>query len=252
LRALIIIPTYNERNNIVRLIPLVLQQDPRLEVLIVDDNSPDGTGAIADELTASTSRVHVLHRPQKQGVGAAYIAGFRYALASGADLIIQMDADFSHSPDVLSRFLHEMESDSADVVLGSRYVAGGGVQNWGLLRQVISQGGSRYARAILGIAPRDLTGGFKCFRRRVLETINLDAVQANGYVVQIEMTYRALLLGFRVKEIPILFANRTEGQSKMSSSIFLEAFLAVWRLRRRRVQLRTESTIAHAPLVHGG
>ena len=248
MRALVIIPTYNERNNIVRLIPLVLQQDPRLEVLIIDDNSPDGTGAIADELAASTSRVHVLHRSRKQGVGSAYIAGFRYALASGSDLIIQMDADFSHSPEVLSRFLHEMENDSADVVLGSRYIAGGGVQNWGLLRRVISRGGSRYARAILGISPRDLTGGFKCFRRRVLETINLDAVQSSGYVVQIEMTYRALILGFRVKEIPILFANRTEGQSKMSGSIFLEAVIAVWRLRLRRVQLRTESTIAHASL----
>jgi len=247
LRALIVIPTYNERNNIIRLVPEVLRQDPRLEILIVDDNSPDGTGDVADELAASTPRVQVLHRARKQGLGPAYIAGFRYALAQGADLIFEMDADFSHSPTVLPQFLHEMDIDSADLILGSRYVAGGGVQNWELLRRIISQGGSLYARTILGVAIRDLTGGFKCFRRQVLETIDLDAVAANGYVFQIEMTYRALLLGFRVKEIPILFANRTEGQSKMSGSIFLEAALAVWKLRLRRAQLRTETTITPKP-----
>lgn len=248
MRAIVIIPTYNERNNIIRLVPEVLRQDPRLEVLIVDDNSPDGTGAVADELAASSPRVHVLHRPCKQGLGPAYIAGFRYALEQGADLIFEMDADFSHSPDALPRFLIEMENDTADLVLGSRYIAGGGVKNWELPRRIISQGGSLYARTILGVSIRDLTGGFKCFRRRVLETIDLNAVAANGYVFQIEMTYRALLLGFRVKEIPILFVNRTEGQSKMSGTIFLEAAIAVWRLRFRRNRLRAETTHAHEPL----
>jgi dolichol-phosphate mannosyltransferase len=247
LRAIVIIPTYNERNNIRRLAPLVLQQDPRLEVLIVDDNSPDGTGAVADELAAVLPRVHVLHRPRKQGLGPAYIAGFRYALAQGADLIFEMDADFSHSPDALPRFLYEMDHNSADLVLGSRYVAGGGVKDWELTRRIISQGGSLYARTILGVSIRDLTGGFKCFRREVLETIDLDAVAANGYVFQIEMTYRTLLLGFRVKEIPILFANRTEGQSKMSGAIFMEAATAVWQLRLRRARLRAESTRVHEP-----
>ena len=227
--ALVIIPTYNERENLPDLVRAILAQGD-FSVLIVDDNSPDGTGQIADELkSASAGRVDVLHRPGKLGLGTAYLAGFKYALAQGYDYIFEMDADFSHNPAVLPRFLAAIEQ--ADLVLGSRYVAGGGTVNWSLLRRIISRGGSLYARLILGLPFQDLTGGFKCFRRTVLATLDLDAVRSNGYGFQIELTYRAAQHGFRVREIPITFVDRQVGRSKMSRRIVVEAMLMVWRLR---------------------
>lgn len=229
MRSLVIIPTYNERDNIREIVPLVLAQGERFELLIVDDNSPDGTGAIADELARGHPRVHVLHRPTKAGLGPAYVAGFRWALARDYDLIFEMDADLSHDPADLPRFVAAIAT--CDVVLGSRYVPGGGVSNWPLPRRLISQGGSLYARLWLGVPIRDLTGGFKCFRRQVLETLDLDTIGSGGYGFQIEMTYRAIQAGFRVREIPIVFTDRTVGRSKMSRRIFVEAMLMVPRLR---------------------
>lgn len=225
----VVIPTYNERINIADLVAQVLQQDKGFHVLIVDDNSPDGTGEVADQLAAENERVHVIHRPGKMGLGTAYVTGFRWALASPAKFIFEMDADFSHDPHMLPAFVRAIQD--CDVVLGSRYVPGGGVRNWPLYRQLISRGGSWYARTILGVKIHDLTGGFKCFRRQVLETIDLDSIKTSGYAFQIEMTYRAILHGFRVKEIPIVFVDRLHGQSKMSRRIFLEAVWAVWKLR---------------------
>lgn len=222
-------PTYNERDNVRGIAPLVLAQGEEFDLLIVDDNSPDATGEVADELARDDARIHVLHRPAKAGLGPAYIAGFRWALERDYDVIFEMDADFSHNPADLPRFLPAIAD--CDVVLGSRYVAGGGVSNWPLLRQAISRGGGLYARTILGLPVRDLTGGFKCFRRQVLETLDLDRIGAGGYGFQIELTYRAIRAGFRVREIPIVFSDRRRGQSKMSSRIFLEAMLMVWRLR---------------------
>jgi dolichol-phosphate mannosyltransferase len=229
MRYVVIVPTYNESDNIASLIPLILRQGEEFHVLIVDDNSPDGTGEIAEQLAAESARVHVIHRPQKLGLGTAYVAGFRWALDAGADLIFEMDADFSHNPAMLPHFLTAVAD--CDLVLGSRYVPGGGVENWPASRQFMSRGGSLYARTILGVGVRDLTGGFKCFRRHVLEALNLDDVEASGYAFQIEMTYRTLLHGFRVKEMPIVFADRVQGISKMSRSVFLEAVVAVWKLR---------------------
>lgn len=229
MKAVVVMPTYNERDNVREIVPRVLNQDEAFEVLVVDDNSPDGTGDIADELARTSSRVHVLHRPAKTGLGPAYIAGFRWALERDYDLVFEMDADLSHDPADLPRFLAAIAG--CDVVLGSRYVGGGGVRNWPLLRQAISRGGGLYARTLLGLPVRDLTGGFKCFRRRVLETLDLDQIGAGGYGFQIELTYRAIKAGFRVREIPIIFNDRVHGQSKMSSRIFLEAMLMVWRLR---------------------
>ncbi len=226
---LVVIPTYNERDNIQQLIPRVLEQGDAFHILIVDDNSPDGTGALAEELAHREPRLHVLHRPGKMGLGTAYAAGFRWGLDFGAELIFEMDADFSHDPAMLPVFVEEIRD--CDLVLGSRYVPGGGVRNWPLSRRLMSQGGSLYARTILGVPIRDLTGGFKCFRRQVLEALPLDQVQTTGYAFQIEMTYRALLAGFRVKEIPIIFVDRVQGASKMSRRVFLEAVIAVWRLR---------------------
>jgi dolichol-phosphate mannosyltransferase len=225
----VIVPTYNECENIAAIVPRILAQGDAYHVLIVDDNSPDGTGEIADALAAKERRVHVMHRPGKAGLGRAYIAGFHWALDFGAELVFEMDADFSHDPDALPRFVEAIRD--ADLVLGSRYVAGGGVQNWPLARQWMSRGGSLYARTILGVGVRDLTGGFKCFRRRVLETLDLNGIETTGYAFQIEMTYRALLHGFRVREIPILFVDRVQGASKMSRRVFLEAVVAVWKLR---------------------
>jgi len=236
MKNVVIVPTYNERENLAALVPQILSQGDDFHVLVVDDNSPDGTGQIADELTAQSPRVHVLHRAGKMGLGKAYVAGFRWALAGGADLIFEMDADFSHDPKVLPRFVQAIQD--CDLVLGSRYVAGGGVENWPLTRQLMSKGGSLYARTILGIGVHDLTGGFKCFRRRVLEMIDLDSVETTGYAFQIEMTYRALLHGFRVREIPIWFVDRVQGTSKMSRRVFLEAVLAVWKLRFRLARRR--------------
>ena len=230
----LVIPTYNEAENLRNIVVAAaaeLQQaaphDHR--ILIVDDNSPDGTGAIADELAAAHDWVEALHRPAKSGLGQAYVAGFTRALSGGARMVIEMDADFSHNPRYLPALLAAAED--ADLVLGSRYVPGGGVTDWGLLRRLISRGGGIYARRILGVQVRDLTGGFKCIRREVLEAIDLPSVRAEGYVFQIEVTYRALLAGFRVREIPIVFADRAVGTSKMSTRIALEAMLLVPAMR---------------------
>ncbi len=228
--ALIIVPTYNERDNLQTLCDQVLTALPSADLLIVDDNSPDGTGQLADDMAAQNPRVSVLHRSGKLGLGTAYIAGFRYALSKGYEFIFEMDADFSHDPVYLPALLGAAK-DGAGVVIGSRRVPGGGTENWGFSRQLISSGGSLYARTILGLSVRDLTSGFKCFRREVLAAIDLDAVRSNGYSFQIEMTYRAVRKGFSVAEVPIVFVDRRAGQSKMSSKIFAEAMGMVWRLR---------------------
>lgn len=228
--ALVIIPTYNELENLKPIVDAVLAVDARVDVLVCDDNSPDGTGKLADELAAKNERIQVLHREKKEGLGRAYLAAFRWALARGYQFIIEMDADFSHDPRFLPKLIDTAQSE-ADLALGSRYVDGGGTVNWGVGRQLISQGGSLYARTILGVQIRDLTGGFKCFNRRVLEGIDLNTIQSSGYGFQIELTYRALKKGFTVKEIPIVFEDRRVGQSKMSRKIFLEAARMVWKLR---------------------
>jgi dolichol-phosphate mannosyltransferase len=201
-----------------------------VSVLVIDDNSPDGTGEIADRLAGELDFVSVLHREQKEGLGPAYIAGFRRALADGAELILELDCDFSHDPADVPRLIAACES-GADVALGSRYVPGGGTENWGLGRRIVSWGGSFYARLLLGVGIHDLTGGFKCYRRHVLETIDLDAIGSKGYAFQIEITYRALRKGFRLVEVPIRFAERTAGRSKMSRSIVLEGIVNVPLLR---------------------
>ena len=226
MRAYICLPTYDERENLepmLRALRDLLGADDR--VLVIDDSSPDGTGELADRLAAELDFVDVLHRPRKQGLGPAYLAGFRRALDAGAELIVEMDCDFSHDPADLPRLL-EGAAD-ADLVLGSRYVRGGGVENWGLLRRLISAGGSLYARLLLGVPVRDLTGGFKVFRREVLEAIPLDRVNSRGYAFQIELTYRAIRRGFLVTELPIRFVDREVGGSKMSRAIVLEA---IWRV----------------------
>jgi dolichol-phosphate mannosyltransferase len=227
---MVCLPTYNERENLepmLRALAGVLGPDDR--VLVIDDDSPDGTGELADRLAAELGFVDVLHRPEKEGLGPAYLAGFRLALDAGAELVVEIDCDFSHDPLALPRLL--TAADEADVVLGSRYVAGGGIENWGLLRRAISAGGSLYARLLLGVPVRDLTGGFKVFRRAVLEAIPLDRVRSRGYAFQIELTYRALRRGFRVVEVPIRFADRAVGGSKMSRAIVLEAIWKVPLLR---------------------
>jgi len=224
--AWLVLPTYEEATNIERVVEQARAKLPDdAQVLIVDDNSSDGTGEIAARLEGEHEGVHFLHRPRKEGLGPAYIAGFRRALAEGAGLIVEMDADFSHEPAYLPRLLEAAER--ADVVIGSRYVPGGGVSDWGPLRRAISHGGSIYARLVLGLGVHDLTGGFKCFRREVLEAIDLGAVRSRGYAFQVEMTYRATQLGFEVVEVPIVFRDRQAGASKMSRSIVLEA---IWRV----------------------
>jgi len=228
--VLVIVPTYNERDNLPAIIAAVHEHLAEADVLVVDDNSPDGTGAVADELAARDGKVHVLHRPGKQGLGTAYVAGFKWALARDYQFVFEMDCDFSHDPKYLPIMLARARS-GADLVLGSRYVAGGGTVNWGPMRKVISRGGSLYARTILGIDVRDVTGGFKCFRRGTLERLDLDSVSAQGYGFQIEMTYRTIKQGMRVEEVPIVFVDRRVGQSKMSKKIFLEALTLVWKLR---------------------
>jgi len=233
-RALVIIPTYNERTNLPLLVPAVLAQDPRLEILVVDDNSPDGTGALADELARTEPRVHVLHRPAKAGLGKAYLAGFRWALDRGYAFVFEMDADFSHDPKYLPDFLREIRD--ADLVIGSRYKTGVNVVNWPLSRLLLSVGANRYARWVTGLPLTDSTGGFKCFRRAVLEAIPLDRVKSNGYAFQIEMSFRAWRKGFRIKEIPIVFTDRVEGQSKMNKRIVREAIWMVWWLRLRALR----------------
>ncbi len=233
--AWLVLPTYNEAENIEPFVATVLPKLPEdARILVVDDSSPDGTGRIADRLAEAEERVEVLHRTEKEGLGPAYIAGFRKALGEGAGLILEMDADFSHDPAYLPRLLEAAKR--ADLVIGSRYVEGGGVSNWGAVRRGISRGGSAYARLVLGVEIKDLTGGFKCFRREVLEAIDLDSVDARGYAFQVEVTYRALRAGFRVVEVPIVFRDRHAGSSKMDGSIVREAIWRVPRLRFGRVK----------------
>ena len=231
-RAIVCLPTYEERENLEPMVWALsgVLDTTRDEVLVIDDGSPDGTGELADRLAGELPWVHVLHRPEKQGIGPAYVAGFRHALGRGAELVLEMDCDFSHDPAAVPQLIAACEN-GADLALGSRYVAGGGTVSWGLVRRLISRGGSLYARVVLGVGVRDLTGGFKCFRRAVLETIDLDAIAAKGYGFQIEGTYRTLRRGFRVVEVPIVFTDRRVGESKMSGSIVVEAMLQVPLLR---------------------
>jgi dolichol-phosphate mannosyltransferase len=229
-RALVIVPTYNEKDNIPRLIPAILLQDPSLEVLVVDDGSPDGTGAVVDEIAAANPRVHVLHRSGKLGLGTAYVAGFKWALDRGYALVFEMDSDFSHSPDRLPGFLEAIEN--ADLVIGSRYQDGRvNVVNWPMSRLLLSYFANIYARVVTGLRIFDTTAGFRCYRRELLASIDFSHVRSNGYAFQIEMTFRAWRKGFRIVEIPIVFVDRLEGSSKMSKKIVREAVWMVWRLR---------------------
>jgi dolichol-phosphate mannosyltransferase len=231
-RAVVCLPTYDERENLEAILTAILAAAPELDVLVIDDNSPDGTGQLADAYAAREPLVKVLHRAGKEGLGKAYLAGFAWALERGYGLVLEMDADFSHDPRYLPVML--AKAREADLVLGSRYVPGGGTVNWGLGRKILSRGGSLYARTILGVRVRDLTGGFKCFRREVLEAIDLGSVACSGYAFQIELTYRALRRGFTVAEVPIVFADRQVGNSKMSKRIVLEAIRKVWAIRFSR------------------
>jgi len=228
-RAVVCLPTYDERENLRPMVAAIHRAVPGLDILVIDDNSPDGTGQLADELAAHDTRVQVLHRGGKEGLGKAYLAGFAWALERDYGLVLEMDCDFSHDPRHLPELLAAVER--ADLALGSRYVPGGGTVNWGLLRKIISRGGSLYARLILGLRVRDLTGGFKCFRREVLEAIDLPSVVCTGYAFQIELTFRAVRAGFRVAEVPIVFVDRRVGHSKMSRRIVLEAVKKVWSIR---------------------
>ncbi|MBI5816337.1 MAG: polyprenol monophosphomannose synthase [Nitrospinae bacterium] len=229
-KVLIIIPTYNEAENVEKLAGAIHSHVPSARILVVDDNSPDGTAVIVEKMKElDPEKMDILRRPGKMGLGSAYIAGFKYALARDFDVVFEMDADFSHNPAYLPKFLEEIKR--ADLVLGSRYVEGGGVENWPLLRKMISIGGSVYSRTILNIPIHDVTGGFKCFRRRTLEAIDLDAVRSEGYSFQIELTYRVHKKGLKIKEIPIVFTDRVGGKSKMSWKIFLEAIFRVWQIR---------------------
>jgi dolichol-phosphate mannosyltransferase len=244
-RAVICLPTYDERENLEPIVAAIHAAVPQVDVLVIDDNSPDGTGELADSLAARDPRVKVLHRPGKQGLGKAYLAGFQWALERGYDLVLEMDADFSHDPRYLPALLDKARE--VDLALGSRYVPGGGTVNWGLGRKIISRGGSLYARLILGIGVRDLTGGFKCFRRAVLEALDLPTVECSGYAFQIELTYRALCKGFSVAEVPIVFADRRVGHSKMSKRIVLEAMRKVWAMRFSRFA-REAAAPSHPPV----
>jgi len=226
---IVIIPTYNERENLASLIPAIFEIEEALDILVVDDGSPDGTGELVETFTKQTTRVQMLQRGSKQGLGTAYLDGFKYALPRGYDYMVQMDADFSHRPEDLPRLLRAAED--ADLVIGSRKVPGGRVENWSFVRRFVSNGGSVYARTLLGLPIKDCTGGFKCFRRRVLEALDLDNVRSNGYGFQVEMNYLCHRAGFKVIEVPIVFPDRTAGQSKMSARIFLEAASLVWQLR---------------------
>jgi dolichol-phosphate mannosyltransferase len=228
-KALIILPTYNEKENIENIIPAALDKDPRLNILVVDDGSPDGTGEIADRMAAENPRIKVLHRNKKEGLGRAYIAGFKWALENNFDYIFEMDADFSHNPDYLPDFLKEIEK--SDLVLGSRYVKGVNVINWPMGRLLLSYYANVYTRMVTGLPVRDGTGGFKCFRREVLEAIDLDAIRSNGYIFQIEVSLRVWKKGFKISEIPIVFTDRLHGASKMSKKIVREAIWKVWYLR---------------------
>lgn len=228
-KILIIVPTYNEAENIFKLLDVIHAQVPDADILVVDDNSPDGTAAMVESRMKEDPRLSLMKRPGKLGLGSAYIAGFKQALARGYEVVFEMDADFSHNPAYLPRFLEAIKE--ADLVLGSRYVEGGGVENWAFSRKLISLGGSMYARFILGVPYRDLTGGFKCFRRETLAAIDLDGIHSEGYSFQIEITYRVHKKGLQIREIPIIFADRLGGKSKMSWKIFLEAIFRVWQMR---------------------
>ena len=228
--TIILVPTYNEIINLPKVIDAIHHHAPHVHICVIDDQSPDGTGALADEISATNEHVFVLHRTQKEGLGRAYLAGFKWALERGYDLIFEMDADLSHPAEAIPRMMTEALR-GADLVLGSRWVKGGGVVGWPLKRRFLSKGGSLYARTILGCKVRDLTGGFKCFRRETLLGLDLDQVETVGYGFQIELTWRVLQLGLNVVEVPIVFTDRIAGQSKMSASIFKEALLLVWKLR---------------------
>ncbi len=234
-KTLICLPTYNERENLPLLVTEIHAIVPHVHILVIDDNSPDGTGKLADELAAADERIFVLHRAQKQGLGRAYIAGFEWALQRDYELIFEMDCDFSHMPRYLPDFIEKAKS--CDVVLGSRYIPGGGTKDWDWRRRFISRGGNTYAQVILGLPYRDLTGGFKCFHRHVLETLPLAEIVGSGYVFQIELTYRSVLLGFSIGEVPIEFPDRTRGQSKMSGNIVREAVTKVWQLRLNKPRM---------------
>lgn len=225
-RYLVILPTYNESMNLPQIVPAILDQDPRLEVLVVDDNSPDGTGELADQLAAAFARVHVLHRAAKEGLGKAYLAGFSWGLERGYDRLLEMDADFSHDPKFLPQML--AAADESDLVIGSRYKSGVNVINWPMSRLLLSYGANIYVRWVTGLPLTDATGGFKCFRREVLAALPLDRVRSNGYAFQIEMSFRAWRKKFRLTEIPIVFTDRVEGSSKMSKAIVREAVWMVW------------------------
>jgi len=233
-RVCVVLPTYNEAGTIVEVIERVLATSSDVDILVADDNSPDGTGKLADGIAAREQRVRVLHRPGKAGLGPAYVAGFKDALARGYDAVIEMDADLSHSPDDVPRLVQA--AASADVVLGSRYAPGGGTRNWSKGRERLSRGGNAYARALLGVPVRDITAGFRCYRREVLEELPLDQISSEGYGFQIEMLWRAWLAGFKIVEVPIIFTERREGVSKMSRSIVIEALrkVAVWGTKRAR------------------
>lgn len=232
-RALIIFPTYNEKENIENIVTAALGKDDIIEALIIDDNSPDGTGDIADRMAAENPRIHAVHRDKKSGLGTAYIAGFKWAIEHKYDYVFEMDADFSHDPDYLPDFLEAVRED--DLVLGSRYISGVNVINWPMSRLLLSYYANVYTRLVTGLPVRDATGGFKCFRREVLEAIDLDQVRSNGYTFQIEMSMRAWKRGFTIKEIPIIFKDREHGTSKMSKKIVREAIWMVWWLRWRAI-----------------
>lgn len=233
MKVLVIIPTYNERENLTNLVPVVLGLGPSIEILVVDDASPDCTGEVAEELAASTGRVHVLHREGKLGLGSAYVAGFRWALENtDARYVCEMDADFSHDPKYLPEMLRVADDEDVDLVVGSRYLGGGAnVVNWPIRRLILSYGANLYARVVTGLPLRDSTGGYKCFRREVLEAIDLDQVRSDGYGFQIEMNFHSWRNGFRIREIPIVFVDRHSGTSKMNRKIIVEAFWLVWKLR---------------------
>jgi len=228
-KALVIIPTYNEKDNVRSIVEQVLEQNAVLEVLVVDDNSPDGTGELVDGLCAENPRVHVIHREGKLGLGTAYVAGFKWAIDAGYDYIFEMDADFSHDPRELNNFLAAIREN--DLVIGSRYIQGVNVINWPLSRLLLSYGASLYTRMITGMPIKDPTGGFKCFRRQVLETLDLDRIRSGGYSFQIEVNFKVWKKGFRIREIPIIFTDRMEGSSKMSRKIVKEAIFMVWKLK---------------------
>jgi dolichol-phosphate mannosyltransferase len=236
--AWVVLPTYNEADNVEPMVNAILETLSVATVLVVDDGSPDGTGDIADRMAAADRRVRVRHRSQKQGLGRAYLDGFGVALAGGASTVVQMDADFSHDPAALPSLVRPIAADEADLVIGSRYTTGGGVEDWGLGRRIISRGGSLFARIVLGLGPTDLTGGFKAWRATTLAAVPFEGVHAGGYVFQIEMTFRASRAGARIREVPITFRDRRVGQSKMSRRIVVEALVVVVQLRAEEIRGR--------------